>query len=414
MEHAAGSTQDGPGQETIDRAKEAARASVRAAADQLVGLSHAIWDNPELAFEEERAAAECCDVLDRAGFAVTTGVADLPTAFVAEFGTGSLTVGICAEYDALPKMGHACGHNMIAAAGVGAGIGLAEVADDLDLTIRVLGTPAEEGGGGKIIMLEHGLFDGIHAAMMVHPAPMESDIFPTLASSACDYHFHGKPAHASMAPQVGINAADGITIAQVAIGLLRQHLEPGDQVHGIVVDGGEAPNIVPADATARYQVRAPDLPAMHRLRARINKCFEAGALAAGSELEILRRAAPYSEFRHDDELALLYRANAESLGRRFIRRPTAGAASTDMANVSLLLPTIHPTVGLDCAPAVNHQPEFTAHCATAEADKATLDGATAMAMTCVDAAATGPVRDRLLAADTTYGGRDDYPWSVSA
>ncbi len=244
MEHA------GPGADVVERAKKAAREAVGASADRLIALSHTIWEHPELAFEEERAAAECGDVLDQAGFAVTTGVADLPTAFVAEYGRGSLTVGICAEYDALPRMGHACGHNMIAAAGVGAGLGLAALADDLDLTIRVLGTPAEEGGGGKIAMLEAGCFDGVHAAMMVHPAPMESDIFPTLASSACDYHFHGKPAHASMAPQIGINAADGITVAQVAIGLLRQHLEPGDQVHGIVVDGGEAPNIVPAQATA--------------------------------------------------------------------------------------------------------------------------------------------------------------------
>lgn len=401
----------GPAADVVEQAKEAAKSSVDAASDRLIGLSHAIWDHPELAFEEERAAAECCDVLDAAGFAITTGVADLPTSFVAEFGSGSLTVGICAEYDALPTMGHACGHNMIAAAGVGAGIGLAQLADDLDLTIRVLGTPAEEGGGGKITMLEAGAFDGIHAAMMVHPAPAESDIFPTLASSACDYHFHGKPAHASMAPQVGINAADGITIAQVAIGLLRQHLEPGDQVHGIVVNGGEAPNIVPANATARYQVRAPDLDGMHRLRARINRCFEAGALAAGSELEIATRALPYSEFRHDEDLALLYRANAESLGRTFVPRPTAAAASTDMANVSLVMPTIHPTVGLDCAPAVNHQPEFTAHCATGEADKATIEGAMAMAMTCLDAATAGPLRDRLLAADTTYSGWDQYPWT---
>ena len=406
MEH-----RHGPERGDANRAKDSARRQVEAAADTLVDLSHRIWEHPELAFEEDRASTACMEVLGAAGFDVTPGVADLPTAFSAEIGSGSLTVAICAEYDALPKMGHACGHNMIAAAGVGAGLALAELADDLDLTVRVLGTPAEEGGGGKVIMAEHGVFDGVHAAMMVHPAPMESDVFPTLAATAYDYHFHGKPAHASMAPQIGINAADAITVAQVAVGLLRQHLEPTDQVHGIVIDGGEAPNIVPADAMARYMVRAPDLPAMHRLAARIDRCFEAGALATGATLEIREKAAPYSEFAHDDELAILYRANAEALGRTFAPRPTAGAASTDMANISLLLPTIHPSIGLDCAPAVNHQPEFTAHCATGEADRALLEGAMAMAMTCLDAAAAGPVRDRLLANETTYGGRSSYPWT---
>lgn len=405
---------EGPAVEVAERAKGAARSTVEAAADRLVALSHEIHEHPELAFEEVRAADACSQVLDQAGFDVRSGVAGLDTAFVAEIGSGSLTIGICAEYDALPKMGHACGHNMIAASAIGAGLALADLADDLDLTVRVLGTPAEEGGAGKVIMLEEGEFDGVHAAMMIHPAPMESDIFPTLASDACDYHFHGKPAHASMAPHIGINAADGITVAQVAIGLLRQHLEPTDQVHGIVIDGGEAPNIVPAEAMARYMVRAPTLTEMHTLRARIDRCFEAGALATGASLDIVTKAAPYSEFRHDEDLAVAYRANAESLGRVFAPRPTGAAASTDMANISLLMPTIHPSIGLDCAPAVNHQPEFAAYCATGEADRATLEGAMAMAMTCLDAASAGPMRDRLLAADTVYGGRAAYPWTPPA
>ena len=349
-------------------------------------------------------------MLDDAGFAVTTGVADLPTSFVAEYGTGELTVGICAEYDALPDIGHACGHNMIAAAGVGAGLALARVADDLGITVRVLGTPAEEGGGGKILMLEQGVFDGIHAAMMVHPAPAESDVFPTLASSHCDYHYHGRTAHASMAPNIGVNAADAITVAQVGVGLIRQHLEPGDQVHGIVMRGGEAPNVVPGHTTARYIVRAPDLEALGRLEPRVRRCFEAGALATGARLEIEKNGAPYSEFNHDLGLADLYRANAVELGRKLIDRPTKGAASTDMANVSLVMPTIHPTIGLDCLPAVNHQPEFAAHCRTPEADRGTLDGAIAMAWTCADAATDDTVRQRLLDADTTYGNRATYPW----
>ncbi len=390
--------------------KDAAAAEVRGAADDLISLSHRMWDNPELGFEEEQASRWSAEILSDAGFSVDTGVAGLETAFVAEAGSGPLVVGFCAELDALPSVGHACGHNMIAAAGVGAGLGLARIADDLGITVRVLGTPAEEGGGGKVIMLEQGAFDGVHLAMMVHPTPVEGDAFPTLAVSHCDFHFHGKTAHASMAPNLGINAGDAITVAQVGIGLLRQHLEPGDQVHGIVGHGGDAPNIVPDETTARYYLRAPDLESLRRLQPRIERCFEAGALATGAELTIDQVSAPYSEFVHDDEIAGLYRANALELGRTMGPRPTVPAGSTDMANISLLMPTIHPTLGLNCYPIVNHQAEFADLCRTPLADEAVLDGAVAMAWTAADAAAEGGTRDRLLAAETSYGGRSTYPW----
>jgi amidohydrolase len=394
----------------VSQVKDVARSEIETAGDALVELSHRIWDHPELAFEEEQTSSWAAGALNDAGFTVETGVADLDTAFVAEAGSGPLVVGICAELDALPGIGHACGHNMIAAAGVGAGIGLARIADDLGITVRVLGTPAEEIGGGKILMVERGAFDGIHLAMMVHPTPTEGDAFPTLAVSQCDFHFHGKNAHASLAPNLGVNAADAITIAQASIGLLRQHLERGDQIHGIVTNGGEAANIVPAEATARYFMRAPDLDSLRRLQPRVERCFEAGALATGATLEIEPLGAPYSQFNHDEEIADLYRENATAIGRSLGPRAKSGAGSTDMANVSLLMPTIHPTLGLNCAPAVNHQPEFAAHCKTPLADQAVVEGAIAMAWTVADAAATDSVRDRLLAADTTYGGRDEYPW----
>ncbi len=396
---------------SVDSMKASAETDVRGAAGVLTSVSHELWEHPELAFEEEHAAAVCVEALTDAGFDVTTGVAGLETSFVAEYGSGPLVVGICAELDALPGVGHACGHNIIAASGVGAGMGLARIADEAGITIRVLGTPAEEGGGGKIIMLEEGIFDGLHLAMMIHPAPMESDVFPTLAATECEYHMHGKSAHSSLAPQEGINAADAITVAQVGIGLLRQHLHPGDQIHGIITDGGDAPNIVPSHSTARYIVRGPAVTDLERLQARVQKCFEAGALATGATLEIEDHGPPYTEFTHDEELAVLYRTNAEGLGRSFVPRSGKGAASTDMANVSLLMPTIHPSLGLDCAPAVNHQPEFTQHCKTDDADESMLHGAIAMAQTCIDAATTGTVRDRLMANETTYGGRGtDYPW----
>ncbi len=394
----------------VKSVKEATKAEVDGASDALIELSHRIWGHPELAFEEEQTSAACAEMLDDVGFKVTTGVAGLPTAFVAEYGSGPLTVGICCELDALPDIGHACGHNMIAAAGVGAGLGLARVADELGLTIRVLGTPAEELGGGKIIMLEEGAFDGLHMAMMVHPSPNENVVFPTLAISQSDFRYHGQPAHASVSPHVGINASDAITVAQVSIGLLRQHLNSGDQIHGIVLKGGEAANIVPAETTARFFVRAPDLEALARLEPRVRACFEAGALATGSSLDVEALGPPYSEFNHDLELADLYRANAIELGRCLGDRPTVGAGSTDMANVSLLMPTIHPMLSLDCLPVVNHQPEFTAQCRTPLADQALLDGAVAMAWTCADAATDDTIRRRLLDADTSYGGRSQYPW----
>ena len=195
-------------------------------------------------------------MLAGSGFAVTPGVAGLPTAFSAEFGSGPLVVAVCAEYDALPGIGHACGHNLIAASAVGAAIGLAGVADRLGLTVRVLGTPAEEGGGGKVLMLERGVFDDVHAAMMVHPWPTDRLVATCLAVSHFDVIFTGRSAHASAAPWEGINAADAMVVSQVAIGLLRQQLRPGDQVHGVVLDSGGAANVIPERVTGRFMCRS--------------------------------------------------------------------------------------------------------------------------------------------------------------
>ena len=317
---------------------------------------------------------------------------------MAEIGTGPLVVAICAEYDALPGVGHACGHNIIAASAVGAGLGLAPVADELGLTVRVLGTPAEEGGGGKITMLEHGVFDDVHAAMMVHPWPVDRLEGTCLAVSHFDVTFTGKSAHASAAPFEGLNAGDAMVVAQVALGLLRQQLRPGDQVHGIVTDGGQAANIIPDVVSGRFMVRSLSLSGLEDLEPRIMACFEAGAMATGCSLRRLDLAPAYSHMESDAALLGLYRANAERCGRAFplddesAPRPTF---STDMANVSLAVPTIHPLVGIDAAGSVNHQPEFAAACITPSADKALRDGALAMAWTAIDAAQPGPVRDRL-------------------
>ncbi len=381
-----------------DAAKETARAQVATLGDGLVGLSHRIHAAPELSFEEHRAARWCAEMLEAGGFAVSTPVADLPTAFRAEIGDGPLALGICCEYDALPEIGHACGHNVIAAAGVGAGLALAPVASALGLRVVVLGTPAEEGGGGKITMLERGAFDGLSAAMMVHPWPTELIQMPCLAVAHMDVRYRGRAAHASAFPELGINALDALTIAQVAIGLLRQHAPAGAQVHGIVTRGGDAPNIVPELAEAKYYVRARDLASLAPWNERVRHCFEAGALATDASVEFLPQGPAYSEFVMDADLAALYRANAEALGRVFPDPPEHDVpASSDMANVSLVMPAIHPTLGIGSLPAVNHQAAFTEHAGGPLADRATLDGALALAWTAVDAATSESVRARLAA-----------------
>ena len=377
--------------------KRAARERVEQARDELVALSHRIHANPELGFEEEQACAWLCELLDGAGLEVERGVGDLPTAFAARAGSGPLHVVVCAEYDALPAVGHACGHNVIAAMAAGAGLALARVADDAGLRVTVLGTPAEEGGGGKILLLQRGAFDGAHAAMMVHPSPYEQPEMPIIAVSHLEVAYTGKEAHASAYPFEGVNAADALVVAQTAIGLLRQHLRPGDRVHGIVTKGGDAANVIPAHTEGAWMVRAATLEQLEEVQGKVARCFEAGALATGATLELTSDHDPYAEMHHDHELSALYQRNAEALGRSFLDRVDRGAGSTDMGNVSLALPSIHPTIGIDALPAVNHQPEFTAKCATPAADQAVVDGAVAMAWTAIDAATDQAVRERLLA-----------------
>jgi len=385
--------------------KTAAQEHLDAVRDDLIELSHNIHANPELGFKEEKACAWLCDLLEAHGFTVERGAHTIPTAFVARAGDGPLHIVICCEYDCLPAIGHACGHNVIAAAGAGAGIALAKVADDVGLTVSVIGTPAEEGGGGKILLLERGAFDGVHAAMMVHPAPADVAEPPIIAVSHFDVHYTGRASHASSYPEQGINAADALTVAQVAIGLLRQHIRPTDRIHGIVTKGGDAPNVVPARTSAKYYVRARTLDQLRDIRARVDKCFEAGALATGCTLEIVEVEAPYAEMRHDSEIAAIYRRNAEELGRVFADFGSANllrwAGSTDMGNISLAMPAIHPMIGVSSAPAVNHQPEFAEHCATPIADKAVYDGALAMTWTAIDLANERTLRDRLLATPYT-------------
>lgn len=376
-------------------AKAAAREQVDTIRETLIALSHRIHANPESGFEEEKACTWVSEALANAGFAVKTGIGNLPTALLARAGSGPLHIAICAEYDCLPGIGHACEHNLIATMVVGAGIAAARVADDVGLTVSVIGTPAEEAGGGKILLLERGAFTGMHAAMMVHPGPLDVLTPRLIASSTFSVEYTGKAAHAAAFPDLGINAADAMTIAQVAIGLLRQHLRAMDRIHGIITKGGDAPNIIPAQTTAKYMIRAATLDELQHLSPKVRHCFEAGALATGASLQIVGGDKPYAHVRHDAQLAALYQRNAVALGRTFSDSAVAG--STDMGNVSLVLPTIHPMIGINSLPAVNHQPEFTAHCITEDADKALIDGAIAMAWTAIDMATEDTVRSRLMA-----------------
>jgi amidohydrolase len=376
-----------------DRLKDEARSGLEGAREELVALSHRIHAHPELCFEEVQAAGWTGEVLEGAGFAVEHGAYDIPTAFVASAGSGPLTIAVCAEYDALPDVGHACGHNIIAASSVGAGLALARVADEVGVRVLVIGTPAEEGGGGKILLLERGAFEGVHAAMMVHPWPTERLRATCLAVSHFDVTFEGLEAHASAAPWEGVNAGDAMTLAQVALGLARQQFRPGEQVHGVVREGGSAANIIPARVSGRFMCRATTLDGLEALEPRIRRCFEAAALATGTTVTFEERAPVYSHMRSDEALLAAYRANAETLGRSF-DLDDGGVAppslSTDMANVSLAVPTIHPMIGIDAGGAVNHQRAFTAACTTPSADRAVFDGALAMAWTGIDAA-TDPV-----------------------
>lgn len=381
--------------------KAAAKDKLDSIRERILELSRKIHANPELGFKEARASEWISEILSLEGFRVEKGVCDLPTAFIARAGSGPLHVAICAEYDALPEIGHACGHNIIAAAAVGAGIAAARVADEIGLTVAVFGTPGEEAGnaGGKILMLEQGAFSGVHAAIMVHPAPFDALTPCFIAASEFEVHYTGREAHASAFPELGINAADALTIAQTAIGLLRQHIRPTDRIHGIITHGGDAPNVIPARTSARYIVRGRTLSELEELRPRVYRCFEAGALATGATMEITGGNKPYSEMIHDGDIVAAFKRNSAALGRTF---PDADAstssfsASTDMGNVSLAVPSIHPMVGIDSYPAGNHQRSFAAQCITAPAERAIYDGALAMAWTAIDLAADPDLRARLL------------------
>ncbi|MFF0559574.1 amidohydrolase [Streptomyces sp. NPDC004266] len=383
---------------TTTPARDHSRATLTRHRDAVVGLSHALHADPELAYEEHRAARRITDLVERAGFDVTREAYGLPTAFRATAGSGDLVLAICAEYDALPGIGHACGHNVNGSASVAAALALAPLADDLGLTVALLGTPAEESGGGKVDMLRAGAFDDVAAAMMVHAAPQDAVGLNTLAISSLSVAYTGVPAHAAAMPHRGVNAADAMMIAQVAIAAHRQQMVPGAVVSGVVTSAGDAANVIPGRATATYDVRAGTSEELAELQARVRACFEAGALATGAELVLETVGNDYADLRHDLAMGRSYQAAAEALGRTVLPRdPGLRGGSTDMGNVSHLVPTIHPSIGYDCGDTIMHHPDFTRYGTTAAADRAVLDGGLAMAWTAIDLATDPAQRERLLA-----------------
>ena len=383
-------------------ALDAVEDAVRRRGADLVELSHAIHAEPELAFAEHRSCAKTQALVAERGFEMTPAAGGLDTAFRADFGRGPLVVGICAEYDALPGIGHACGHNIIAASAVGTALALAEVADDLGLRVALIGTPAEEAGGGKALLLQAGVFDDVAAALMLHPGG-STDIAATrsLAMAEVTVHYRGRESHAAVAPHMGVNAADAVTVAQVAIGLLRQQLAPGQLVHGIVTDGGQAVNVIPGQATLLYAMRAIESDSLRELQGRMFSCFAAGALATGCEYDIDDSSPVYAELKPDPWLADVCREEMRRLGREPVAaeiEATLPMGSTDMGNVTQMLPGIHPVIGIDAGGATVHQPAFTAAAAGPSADNAVVEGAIMLARTAVRLAQSSGQRDRVLAA----------------
>jgi amidohydrolase len=365
----------------------------------LVELSHSIHAEPELAFAEHRSRAKTQALVAEYGFEITVAPGGLDTAFRADYGSGPLVVGICAEYDALPDIGHACGHNIIAASAVGTALALAEVADELGLTVALIGTPAEEAGGGKALLLKAGTFDDIAATVMLHPGPLDIARARSLALSQVAVGYLGREAHAAVAPYLGINAADAITVAQVAIGLLRQQLAPGQMVHGLVTDGGQATNIIPGHAEMQYTMRANDAASLRELEGRIADCFLAGAVATGCDYKVEETEPPYHELTPDKWLADAFRAEMVRVGRNPVAAEVEAAlplGSTDMGNVTQVMPGIHPIVGIDANGASVHQPGFAVAAAGPSGDKAVVEGALMLARTVVNLAETPAERDRVL------------------
>lgn len=375
---------------SLPAAKQRAAAEVVALRERLLELSHTIHAHPELSWQEHAAAALIADTMRAAGFATEVGVYGVETAIEAIIGSGDLTVAICSEYDALPGIGHACGHNVIAASGVGAALALAPLADEAGLRIKFLGTPAEEHGGGKVAMLTAGAWEDVDFSMMVHGmsgVDIPAGDYSSTAVDRFEVIFEGRAAHAAAAPEQAVNAGAAATLALTAMGLLRQHLPAEANTNAFISFGGEATNIIPDRTVVQVESRANDIELWHTLKKRVLACFEGAAIATGCSWSWKPTEYAYAPVKPDPVLSELWDDNLRGLGRTIVRAPGGIAGgSTDMGNVTQVLPAIHPVIAFLGETAPPHSPAFTQAAITPAADQAILDAATAMAQTTLDVA----------------------------
>ena len=371
----------------VDALKATACAEVDRWADRLVDVSHRIHAEPELCYEEHVAHATVTEVLDEAGLAPERGALGVATAFRASAGHRGPAIAVLCEYDALPGIGHACGHNVIAAAGLGAALAAATLAREGIGRLVVMGTPAEEGGGGKIELARRGGFAGINAAMMVHPADADLILMNAIAVQELYVDYAGRAAHAAAAPQEGRNALDAAVLGYMNVAALRQHILPNERIHGIIVRGGDKPNIVPADAATAWMVRSPTISSLQPLKERVLACLESSAVATGCTCTHSWAGHSYADMVDNGPMTAAYVANAARVGRtvqdpRAIGRSVVG--STDMGNVSYLVPSIHPMIASAPSGLPIHTPDFAHHARSEAGDRAVVDGALAMAWTVAD------------------------------
>lgn len=368
-----------------EKLKEKLKAELEIRRSELVRLSSDIHDNPELGFQEVKAVSWLSNYLENNGFCVEKGVAGLATAFQATYGEGKPKIAVLAEYDALPGIGHGCGHNIIAASAVGAGVASKIVVDNLGGSIIILGTPGEETFGGKIDMIKAGIFDDVDVAMMVHPSVLNMAIYRTLACLPLEVEFFGKAVHAAIHPAEGVNALEAIILAFNSINSLRQHIKEQARIHGIITNGGEAPNVVPAYSAAKFIIRAPDYAYLEELQGKVLNCFKGASLASGARLKYRWGEKVYAPIRNNVAMARLFSDNLESLGRKLdIFDSQSPFGSSDIGNVSEVVPSMHPVVAIASPPVSLHSTEFASAAASEAGHQGLLDAAKAMAMTAVD------------------------------
>jgi len=367
-------------------AKQKATEAIDQQRDLLLEVSHSIHSHPEENYAEHHAHSVLTSAFDELGFTVTRGAYEMPTAFEATAGSSGPEIAVFCEYDALPGIGHACGHNIIAAAGLGAALGAAAVATEVGGRIRVLGSPAEEGGGGKVFMIDRGALAGVDAAMMIHPADVDLRWMTTIAIQQLRVTWNGQAAHAAAHPWDGRNALDAAVLGYMNVAALRQHIRPEERIHGVFTDGGDKPNIVPATAAMHWFIRAADMDRLEALKPRVLAALLAGGDATGCTVEFEWIEPAYADLLRAPQFEALYAANSASLGREVFEPGISGnvVGSTDMGNVSHVVPSLHPMVAVAPAGVGIHTTGFTECAASASGDQGVLDGAKAMAMTIID------------------------------